>query len=417
PAAVVGDVTRLRQVVLNLLNNAIKFTDQGEVVLSVTVSEGKANGNLAELHFAVRDTGIGIRADRLNRLFQSFSQLDASTTRKYGGTGLGLAISKRLVEMMGGSIWVESQGVPGRGSTFHFTVPFEPAAVDVRTRFRGEQPRLSGRRLLVVDDNPTNRHILTLQTHDWGMITVETGSPAEALEWVRRGDPFDLAILDMHMPEMDGIELGRELRRVRDAKSLPLIMLSSAGAREPGAEQVEWAAYLMKPIKQSQLFNALAGVFGEGEERPAARPAVQPAKPDPGMAVRCPLEILLAEDNAYNQKLATLLLKQMGYTADLASNGLEAIQAVERQHYDVILMDVQMPEMDGLEASRKICARWSRAERPQIIAMTANAMQGDREMCLQAGMDDYLSKPIRVNELAGALERAAEKLEKRQSDG
>jgi CheY-like chemotaxis protein len=257
-----------------------------------------------------------------------------------------------------------------------------------------------------VDDNPTNRRILVLQTKDWGMLARETGSPTEALAWLRQGDPFDLAILDLHLPEMDGDALAQEIRKLRDAKSLPLVMLSSVGVRETETEQVDWAAYLTKPIKQSQLFNLLSGIFGEVEEKPA----VQPSKADAQMAARHPLAILLAEDNMYNQKLALLLLKQLGYRADLAANGLEAIQSVERQHYDLILMDVQMPEMDGLEATRQICARWSPSERPQIVAMTANAMQGDREMCLQAGMDDYISKPIRVQELSVVLERTAQKI-------
>ena len=409
PSAIVSDVTRLRQVLINLLNNAVKFTEQGEVVLTVGMDENPVEAKNVRLHFAVRDTGIGIPSDRLARLFQSFSQIDSSTSRRYGGTGLGLAISKRLAEMMGGSMWVESQ--VGVGSTFHFTIQAEPSRLDVRTRLRGEQPRLAGRRLLVVEygDNPTNRHTIVLQTKDWGMTARQTASPAEALEWLRQGDPFDLAILDMHMPEMDGISLGQEIRKLRDAKSLPLVMLSSVGARELDAEQVNWAAYLTKPVKQSQLFNLLAGIFGQAEEQPATRPAPQAFKADPQMAARCPLAILLAEDNLFNQKLAVHLLGQMGYRADLAANGLEAIQSLERQPYDVILMDVQMPEMDGLEAARQICARWPREQRPQIIAMTANAMQGDREMCLLAGMDDYISKPIRPAELAAALERAAEK--------
>jgi CheY-like chemotaxis protein len=257
-----------------------------------------------------------------------------------------------------------------------------------------------------VDDNPTNRRILLLQTQDWGMLARETGSPAEALAWLRQGDPFDLAILDMHMPEMDGVTLGQEIRRLRDARDLPLVMLTSVGGRETEAGQVEWAANLTKPIKQSQLFNLMTGIFGQVEEQ-SASPAVQPPKPDARLAARFPLAILLAEDNVFNQKLATHLLGQMGYRADLAANGLEVIQSVERQHYDVILMDVQMPEMDGLEATRQICARWPREERPHIIAMTANAMQGDRELCLEAGMDDYISKPIRSPELAAALERAS----------
>jgi PAS domain S-box-containing protein len=407
PQAIVGDVTRLRQVLINLINNAVKFTEQGEVVLTVGVEEEQpktGQGKAVTLHFAVRDTGIGIPADRLNCLFQSFSQVDVSTSRKYGGTGLGLAISKRLSEMMGGGMWVES--VTGQGSIFYFTIQAEPARTEVHSRFRGEQPRLAGRRLLVVDDNPTNRRIIILQTHDWGMIARETGSPAEALAWIRQGDPFDLAIVDMHMPEMDGIALAKEIRKMREAKALPLVMLSSVGGREAGAEQVDWAAYLTKPIKQSQLFNLMASIFGNIEAQPA-RPAAQPPKADAQMAARCPLQILLAEDNAFNQKLAIHLLGQMGYRADLAANGLEAIQSVERQHYDVILMDVQMPEMDGLEASRQICARWPREQRPHIVAVTANAMQGDREMCLAAGMDDYISKPIGIPDLAAALERAA----------
>jgi signal transduction histidine kinase/CheY-like chemotaxis protein len=408
PSVIIGDEIRLRQVMINLLNNAVKFTEQGEVVLTVGVNVGQPGAEPAKavgLHFAVRDTGIGIPADRLSRLFQSFSQVDASTSRKYGGTGLGLAISKRLTEMMGGSMWVESQ--VGVGSTFHFTIQAEPKQVDVRTRLRGLQPRLAGRRLLVVDDNATNRRIVNLQTRDWGMIARETGSPAEALAWVRQGDPFDLAILDMHMPEMDGLTLALEIRKLRDAKALPLVMLSSVGAREAGTEQVDWAAYLTKPIKQSQLFNLMAGIFGQSEAQPT-RPATRPPRADFQLATRYPLAILLAEDNAFNQKLATHLLGQMGYQADLAANGLEAIKAVEQKHYDVILMDVQMPELDGLEASRQICARWPREQRPRIIAMTANAMQGDRDMCLAAGMDDYVSKPIHVAELALALERAGE---------
>jgi len=407
PPAIVGDVTRLRQILLNLLNNAVKFTEHGEVVLSVNCVEAGAAASSGELilHFAVRDTGIGIPADRLDRLFQSFSQVDASTSRKYGGTGLGLAISKRLSEMMGGAMWVESTA--GLGSTFHFTIRAAPAAVKVGVQYNEPQPNLAGRRLLVVDDNPTNRRIITLQTRDWGMLARDTGSPAEALDWLRRGDPFDLAILDFHMPEMNGLTLAQEIRKLPDAKSLPLVMLSSIGGREPGTDQVDWAAYLTKPIKQSQLFNIMASAFGQIEAQPAVRVAAQPPKVDPEMAKRHPLAILLAEDTFFNQKLAMHLLRQMGYTADLAANGVEAIQSVERQHYDVILMDVQMPEMDGLEATRQICARWPH-ERPRIIAMTANAMQGDLETCLAAGMDDYIAKPIRVNELAAALERAVQ---------
>jgi PAS domain S-box-containing protein len=405
PAGIVSDETRLRQILINLLNNAVKFTDLGEVVISVGCQEESGPTHAkCTLHFAVRDTGIGIPSERLNLLFQSFSQVDASTARRYGGTGLGLAISKRLVEMMGGCIWVESQ--EGAGSTFHFTIQAEGATANARPRLEGEQASLSGRRLLVVDDNSTNRRILHLQTVNWGMIPCETGSPEEALIWIRRGDPFDVAILDLHMAEMDGVELAAEIRKLRDAKTLPLVMLSSVGVFQPGAEKIDWAAYLTKPIKQSQLFNLMAKLFG-GDEAPQTRTTEKSISLEAEMASQHPLRILIAEDNMVNQKLALRLLSQMGYRADVAANGFEVLQAVERQPYDLIFMDVQMPEMDGLEATRKICARWPRGYRPRIVAMTANAMQGDREMCLEAGMDDYLSKPIRVDELVRAIKRAA----------
>ncbi len=410
PPVILGDVTRLRQVFLNLLNNAVKFTEQGEVVLSVGLENaggGDEAGSACRLHFSVRDTGIGIPSDRMDRLFKSFSQVDASTTRRYGGTGLGLAISKRLSEMMGGTMWAESPGIPGQGSTFHFTIRAETApAIAKRPELGREQTYLAGKRLLIVDDNPTNRRIISLQTRDWGMIARETGSPREALGWVQRGDPFDLAVLDMHMPEMDGLALAREIRKARSGGPLPLVMLSSVGKRDAAAEEIQWAAYLTKPIKQSQLFDVLAGIFSAEQTARAPQPAAASLQIDAGMGKRLPLAILLAEDNPVNQKLALRLLAQMGYEADVAANGVQAVEAVGKKDYDVVLMDVQMPEMDGLEASRQICATWPRGMRPRIIAMTANAMQGDREICLAAGMDDYISKPIRHEQLAAALNKS-----------
>ena len=407
PAVIVGDVTRLRQVLVNLLGNSVKFTETGEVVLTVDCGS-QPTSRMQELHFVVRDTGIGIPPDRLDRLFQAFRQVDASTTRKYGGTGLGLAVSKRLSEMMGGRLWVESEGVPGRGSTFHFTIQAAIAPeLPVRPVARGEQLELQGRKVLIVDDNATNRRILTLQTQRWGMLPQTTGSPQEALTWVRQGNKFDLAILDLHMPEMDGAELAKNLREERDSEKLPMILLSSLGGNAGEMQSTLFRTCLMKPVRPSALFDALMGIFTERpagvEERvsPPAKPAL-----DPEMARHHPLRILLTEDNAVNQKLALRLLSQMGYRADVAANGLEAIQAVERQPYDVILMDVQMPEMDGLEATRQICKRWPESKRPRIIAMTASAMQGDREMCLEAGMQDYVTKPIRVEELVNALSRS-----------
>jgi GAF domain-containing protein/CheY-like chemotaxis protein len=407
PPAILGDVTRLRQVLINLLGNAVKFTEQGEVVVSVAsvpATRDTGTGGTITLQFTVRDTGIGIPPDRMGRLFQSFSQADSSTSRKYGGTGLGLAISKRLTGMMGGEMWAESTGIPGEGSAFHFTIQTETVELPepARRDLHGIQPSLNGKRVLIVDDNDTNRRILTLQLHNWGMLTRDCESPTEALKWIKQGDPFDLAILDMHMPEMDGVALAKKIRKLRNAVMLPLVLFTSLGRREVNADSDLFAAYLGKPIKPSQLFDTLAGLF---TDQPAEEKKSAPAKlqMDPEMAKNHPLRILLAEDILVNQKLALRLLQQMGYRADVASNGIEAVQSVERQTYDVILMDVQMPEMDGLEASRRICARWPRPQRPAIIAMTANAMQGDREMCLAAGMDDYVSKPIRPDELIKAL--------------
>jgi PAS domain S-box-containing protein len=407
PVTLVGDATRLGQILANLLTNAVKFTDEGEVVLSVEakrVVEGDGFGaEIYELHFAVRDTGIGISKERIDRLFHSFSQVDASTTRRYGGTGLGLAISKRLSEMMGGTMWVESE--VGQGSVFHFTVKAEAAAGPELVDVPGEHAQLGGKRLLVVDDNTANREVVKRQTSSWGMIPRDTGSPTKALEWIRRGDPFDAAILDMQMPEMDGLALAREIRRFRDARVLPLVMLTSLGQREEDVHAgVDFAAHLTKPIKASQLYEALMSAFGETSE------VVQPV----GVGVargsratgRARLQVLLADDNAVNQQLALVLLKKMGYRADVATNGAEVLEALSRRPYDVVLMDVEMPVMDGLEASRRINQEWPAGQRPRIIAMTANAMQGDREACLAAGMDDYLSKPIRREELAAALARS-----------
>jgi signal transduction histidine kinase/CheY-like chemotaxis protein len=400
PAAIDGDLTRLRQVLLNLLSNAVKFTESGEVVLTVT-SKPLA-GERVELTFAVRDTGIGLTSEGMGRLFQSFSQADSSTTRKYGGTGLGLAISKRLAELMGGKMWAVSDG-PGKGATFLFTIQAEKAHLQP-TRARdllGVQMELQGKRLLIVDDNATNRRILALQSGKWGMVPHDTEFPREALRWLDAGERFDLAIVDMHMPQMDGLELAREIRK-RNA-ALPLVLFSSLGRREADVSEGVFSAYLAKPLRQSQLFDTLVSLLTrEVVFRTAAPGAVKPQM-DPDMAKRHPLRILLAEDNVVNQKLALRQLQQLGYRADLASNGIEAIESVERQTYDVVLMDVQMPEMDGLEASRHITGKLPYGRRPRIIAMTANAMQGDREMCLAAGMDDYIAKPIRVDQLVEAL--------------
>ena len=392
PAFVRGDSTRLRQVLLNLLSNAVKFTETGEIVITVRL----ARPGWAFL--SVRDTGIGIPKDRMHRLFESFSQVDASTTRRYGGTGLGLAISQRLVELMGGRIEVESE--LGVGSTFHMTIRAEGVEVATRPAYaRIVQPELEGKRVLIVDDNATNREILSRQTASWGMHPEALETPAEALVRLRRGEEYDVAVLDMQMPEMDGLTLAGEIRRLRD--SLPLVLATSLAGLQQARAASEFAVQLTKPIKASQLYEALLEAFG------AARIVDDAADhhSSPAAASTSELRILVAEDNAVNQKLATLLLEKLGYTADLVENGIEALEAIASERYDVVLMDVQMPELDGLETTRRIVAEYG-VDRPRIVAMTANAMESDRAECFAAGMDDYVSKPIRPDELAGALARS-----------
>src|SRR5437660_1371161 len=417
PAAVYGDVTRLRQVLVNLLYNAVKFTEKGEVVISVAArrtekaEDERTHGqdghvlSFYELHFAVRDTGIGISEEGKARLFRSFSQVDASTTRRYGGTGLGLAISKRLAELMGGTMWVDSQ--PGVGSTFHFTLLAQPAPARSRPYLESSQPYLTGKRILIVDDNTTNRSILTLQTQSWGMLPYAYASGQEALTQVQAGVPFDVAILDIQMPDMDGLMLAEQIHRSLKAQTFPLIMLTSLGRRDIDTRGVQFAAFLHKPIKPSQLYNTLVALFAGQEQVQPIPPSTEATSRrfDAALAQRLPLRILLAEDNTVNQKLAVRLLERMGYRADVVANGLEVLEALQRQSYDVILMDVQMPEMDGLEASRVIHEDWPIEDRPHIVALTANAMQGDREECMAAGMDDYLTKPIQIKALQEALER------------
>ena len=397
PAGIVGDGARLRQVLLNLLSNAVKFTEKGEVVVHVDAEPTGASAY--RLEFAVRDTGIGIPSDRMDRLFASFSQVDASTTRRYGGTGLGLAISMRLVELMGGTMWVES--TEGVGSTFHVELPVEATEVPTPGPTRGATPQLAGKQILVVDDNVTNNEIVARHARSWGMEAVAITSPSEALARIENGERFDVAVLDMVMPEMDGLALAREIRRHRDKRELPLVMLTSLGRVTEVRSSGVFSSQLAKPVKASQLYNALVQALAEHVQEPAVDELVQ----DVGKPATSSLRILLAEDNAVNQKVALRLLDQLGYRADVASNGLEALEALERQPYDVVLMDVQMPELDGLDATRRIRERWAAEVRPHIVAMTANAMREDRAACLAAGMDDYLAKPIHTNELAMILSR------------
>ncbi len=405
PRRIIGSVTRLRQVLVNLVGNAIKFTEAGEVVLSV---ESQREGDRYRLHFAVKDTGIGIPQDRMDRLFKSFSQVDASITRKFGGTGLGLAISKRLVELMGGEMWVESQ--EGVGSTFHFTILVQ--ALPAKKRVDRVYASLKGKRVLIVDDNQTNRQILEHQTRRWGMDPHVVASGQEALQRLAQ-EQYDLAILDVQMPEMDGIELASRIRKQLPEKP-PLIMLTSLDQSDVLQEmrQKGVAAVLTKPVKRDQLFDTLTKVV-EQQSTPS-----DPAVSTPTfrhMADELPLRILLAEDNLVNQKVAVRMLERLGYRVDVVANGLEAVDAFTRRDYDVVFMDVQMPEMDGLEATRWIRRKLPPERQPYVIAMTANAMEGDRDLCLNAGMDDYVSKPVRVDELVQALQRLASKRSETQS--
>ena len=418
PKILVSDVTRLRQILVNLIGNAVKFTNQGEVVIEVTPA-GRAQRSIPFgheqdteflrhpdqwlLHFSVRDTGIGIALDRQGRLFKSFQQVDASTTRHYGGTGLGLAISKRLAELLGGKIWVESDA--GKGATFHFTISARAAATTAPPAWLAPQPQLAGKRLLVVEDNATNRRIITHRGGQWGMTVEAVATSPDALVRLAQGDLFDAVIVDWQLPDKDGLALIQEIRKQTSGRCVPLLALSLP---RPGGDHVQplptsVSVFVPKPIHPAQLLEALCRAMSVQVQREKKSQAALTLDPD--LARRLPLHLLLADDNPINQKVGLSVLQKLGYRSDLAANGLEVLKALEQKAYDVLFLDVQMPEMDGLEAARQICQRWPEERRPRIIAMTGNALVGDREKCLEAGMDDYISKPIRIGELQSALER------------
>ena len=439
PRTVLGDVTRVRQVLVNLLSNAVKFTPAGSVCVRVDVDPADPQeGTTAQIRFAIEDTGIGIAPDKLDAVFESFSQADASTTRQFGGTGLGLTICRRLTEMMGGEVSVESTPAPadGHGSTFRFSIAVGVAASERRVFLRSEQPVLEGRRVLVVDDNAVNREILTRLSTRWRMASDETASGAEAVEAFERaqadGRPYDLVLLDMQMPGMDGLDVARALRDRSGGRHPVVVMLTSIsreGDLRAEAEAAGIHRLLYKPTKPSQLYDALVEAFdtrspaapthgdgapsgagAAGRETAWVTRAAEPAEPGaaPG-AVR----VLLAEDNLVNQKVAVRLLGRLGHSADVVANGAEALVAVERraafgEAYDLVFMDVQMPEMDGLEATRRIRASPQITAQPWIVSLTANAMEGDREACLDAGADDYLPKPVQLVSMREALERAVQ---------
>ncbi|MCX4244738.1 response regulator [Paraliomyxa miuraensis] len=408
PPAIVGDLTRVRQVLTNLLSNAVKFTQRGQVSVTVSLASPSVDDPALPpgqrlVRIEVRDTGIGIPSERIDSLFAPFSQVDASTTRKYGGTGLGLAISRRLVEAMGGRLWVESE--LHRGSRFQLTLPARPAEISVPTFLRTDQPHLRGKRLLVVDDNAINRKILRQQAQSWGMSVHEAASGSEALELLSHHDPaFDLAILDMHMPHMDGMELARRIRQHRE--TLPLVMLTSVAWRPPQTELRLLSSFLVKPLKAAALYAQLSELLAGGPPEELTEAVVESAY-DPELAARQPLRLLVAEDNPINQRLVVAMLKRLGYRPDVAGNGMEVLASLRRQSYDVVLMDMQMPEMDGLEATARLREDFPEEQQPFVVAVTAAATKMDRERCLDAGMDDHLGKPFRLDELLDVLARGA----------
>jgi CheY-like chemotaxis protein len=398
----------LRQVITNLLGNAIKFTEKGEVILRAhTESETETD---VVIRFEISDTGIGIEETAQRNLFHAFIQADGSTTRKYGGTGLGLAISKQLVQLMNGQIGIES--VAGKGSTFWFTARFEKQSPGAKVA----EPALNleNVRVLTVDDNATNRQILKHQFESWGTVHTEASSGVEALELLRaaaeRNEPFKLAVLDLMMPGMNGFELARRIKADPAIAGVELVILTSFGERGDSttAQEIGIAAYLTKPVRQAHLFNCLTKVVGASASQVVAEevlsaPSPQSVAKEPLAQVMSSKRLLLAEDNIVNQKVALRQLQKLGYRADAVANGREAVEALGRIPYDLVLMDCQMPEMDGYEATAAIRRREGTTRHTWIVAMTANALEGDRAKCLAAGMDDYVSKPVKVEDLSAVL--------------
>lgn len=395
PDNIIGDSVRLRQVLMNLVSNAVKFTREGEICISVTAAAASSGTEDIRLSFAVKDTGIGIAPDKIDRLFKAFSQVDSSTTRRYGGTGLGLVICDKLVTLMGGSMSVDSK--PDEGSCFSFTIVTRKGEASTPATINMNLAAIRGKSVLLIDDNHTNRIILEKQLAHWSLAATLASSGPEALDVLQSGTHFDLVISDMHMPRMDGIELAGHIKAMRPA--LPIILLSSIGHQQGGVELKLFNAVLTKPIKHHVLCQHILQALSVADvmvDQP-----VQRGEED--LAAHHPLKILLAEDNPVNQLLATKMLNNMGYHPAKAENGVEVLRMLRMEQYDLILMDVQMPEMDGLETTRYI--RRTLQTQPLIIAMTANAMQSDEEACMQAGMDDYLSKPVRLETLQAMIEK------------
>lgn len=400
PLQIIGDNLRLRQVLTNLIGNAIKFTKQGEVFLNV--AEVDRNGDKSTLMFIVRDTGIGIPADKIQRLFKPFSQVDSSTTRKYGGSGLGLAICDKLIKLMDGTIHAESE--EGKGTTFTFTINTTASVKSIKTYHYCNINGIEGKKVLVVDDNATNLTILKTQLEQWKLLPVPAGSGREALEVFAAETEIELVLTDMHMPEMDGLELARTIKKHQP--DLPIILLSSIGDDQNKVYQSVFSSVLAKPVKQSQLCSHI--VSSLKDQQPVKVRGRDTSAIMRNLAQHYALDILIVEDNPVNQMLTARIFTKLGYETDMASNGFEAIEALQRKPYSLVIMDVQMPEMDGLEATRVI--RRDMEVQPVIIAMTANAMESDRQECLDAGMNDYISKPIKLEEMVEMIEKWADKI-------
>ena len=408
PSLLRGDPGRLRQILINLISNSIKFTDIGEIVTRVQLEN--ESGSHVKIRFEISDTGIGIAADRMNRLFKSFSQADSSTSRKYGGTGLGLTISKKLSELMNGDIGVESQ--QGQGAKFWFTAVLEKQP-ERKSKMMAAHRDIHSERILIIDDNETSRRVLREQLRVWDCQYNEACNGVEALEHLREAvksnDPYQIAIVDLQMPEMDGMELGQRIKQDPDIRNTKLILMTSMGNRGDASkfEKIGFAAYLTKPVKQAYLFDCLALISGnhKSDKNISQTDIITIHSLSEGEKLRA--KLLLVEDNVVNQKVALLLLKKLGYQTDVASNGLEAIKLLQKYPYALVLMDCQMPEMDGYEATAQIRKSNNNTlnSKIPIIAMTANAMKGDRDKCLEAGMDDYLSKPVNPDRLADMLKK------------
>lgn len=398
PAQIISDPTRLNQVLVNLIGNAIKFTKEGEV--SLTIKEKHRFRNVSQIQFSVRDTGIGIPEEKVQTLFEAFSQVDTSTTREYGGTGLGLAISSRLVQLLGGDIWVES--VPGEGSTFHFTIRVK-IQNDLTFNDYVVPPKalpVTGQKVLIVDDNHTNLRILQRQLNSWEIEADICDHPSKVGELVRLHQ-YDLIITDMHMPEIDGLGLAMSLTEVFQENTPPMVMLTSLGQSLKGQARSYFQACLHKPVRREQLYKQIQKILGSNQ--PQASRDMDTVSPD--QVRKMPeISILIAEDNLVNQKVARRMLKKLGYSSEIVANGLEAVEILHRRKFDLVFMDMRMPVMDGLEATRRIREKFS-SDQLKIIAMTANAMKGDREECLEAGMDDYVSKPVKIEMIREAILR------------